>query len=133
MRETSPVSRIYTPRMSTALQMVEAALRPSPLSSPREPVATDEQRHSAERFSKFVKKYSDRLLVNDSGRSKSHARRPRGRRAREALRNPENKDELNLEWVGPAPWDTRIGGDGIPKFLCDVMVSLISGHLHVSC
>lgn len=119
--------------MATASQMVEAALRPSPLSSPREPVATDEQQCSAERFSKFVKKYSERLLVNDSGRSKSHARRPRGQRARKALRNPDSKDELNLEWVGPAPWDVRIGGDGTPKFLCDVMVSSISGYQHVRC
>ena len=114
--------------MSTASQMVEAALRPSSLSSPRGLVTTGEQECSGERFSKFVKKYSERLLVNEGNRSRSHARRPRGRRAREALKNPDSNNELNLEWVGPAPWDVRIGGDGTPKFLCDVMVSSISGY-----
>lgn len=119
--------------MSTASQIVEAALRPSPVSTPRETVATVEQECSGERFSKFVKKYSERLLVNEESRNRSHARRPRGRRAREALKNPDSNNILNLEWIGPAPWDVRIGGDGTPKFLCDVMVSSTSGYQIVSC
>lgn len=133
IRETTSSSYIFTPKLSTASQMVEAALQPSPLSSPRELVTTDDQECSGERFSKFVKKYSERLLVNEASRSKSHARRPRGRRAREALKNPDSNNELNLERVGPAPWDVRIGGDGTPKFLCDVMVSSVPGYQFFTC
>ncbi|KAG0624463.1 hypothetical protein M758_3G249800 [Ceratodon purpureus] len=130
MRGTTSGSYIFTPKMSTASQMVEAALRPSPVSSPHESVvATAEQECSGERFSKFVKKYSERLLVNEESRSRSHARRPRGRRAREALKNPDSNNEINLEWIGPAPWDVRIGGDGTPKFLCDVMVEGLARQL----
>lgn len=36
-------------------------------------------------------------------------------------RNGE-REEIDLQWVGPAPWDKAVGGDGVPKFLCDTMV-----------
>ena len=32
------------------------------------------------------------------------------------------RDEVDLRWVGPAPWEKAVGGDGVPKFLCDTMV-----------
>ncbi|XP_024388476.1 uncharacterized protein [Physcomitrium patens] len=130
IRETvpaTPAGYIFSPRMGSATEMVEAALRPSPPSSPLEPVGTVKQETSSERYAKFVKKYSERLLVNEESRSRSRARRPRARRARESLKNPD--DALNLDWVGPAPWDVRIGGDGTPKFLCDVMVEGLARQL----
>ena len=37
--------------------------------------------------------------------------------------NGNERVDIITEWQGPAPWDPSIGGDGYPKFLCDVMVS----------
>ncbi|CAK7324222.1 unnamed protein product [Dovyalis caffra] len=33
------------------------------------------------------------------------------------------------DWQGPPPWDMSLGGDGCPKFLCDVMVEGLAKHL----
>lgn len=121
--ETNPIGNIFAHKMGNATVMVEAAINFSTSLSPRDSSASEQQEQSSHRYEKFVKKYSDRLLVNatDERKSSSHARRPRGRRAREALKNKDAKEE-DLNWVGPAVWDIRIGGDGHPKFLCDVMV-----------
>uniref|UniRef100_A0A0A9AY51 Uncharacterized protein n=1 Tax=Arundo donax TaxID=35708 RepID=A0A0A9AY51_ARUDO len=41
--------------------------------------------------------------------------------------NAKCKEMLDggTEWQGPAPWDPSIGGNGFPKFLCDVMVRVL--------
>ncbi|KAK4277590.1 hypothetical protein QN277_015567 [Acacia crassicarpa] len=33
------------------------------------------------------------------------------------------------EWQGVSPWDPSIGGDGCPRFLCDIMVEGLAKHL----
>lgn len=40
----------------------------------------------------------------------------------------EQSDDIG-DWQGPPPWDLSLGGDGYPKFLCDVMVEGLAKHL----
>lgn len=131
-QEKTSVSHIVTHKMGVATEMVEAALHPSPTSL-QTSVDSERQRDPLWRYSKFMKRYSECLLASGENCSKSRVHKPRARRAREGLKNGEARDEL-LNWVGPAPWDVMIGGDGKPKFLCDVMVcvldsSLFSGYI----
>ncbi|GAU21140.1 hypothetical protein TSUD_10560 [Trifolium subterraneum] len=73
---------------------------------------------------KIVKKHGDRILLKESDRAPKTSKKKRKKQLpingipRE--KNLENFDE----WQGTAPWDPLVGGDGYPKFLCDVMVSI---------
>lgn len=65
---------------------------------------------------------------------KESDRKPRvSRRRRERRSSVNTKDreqfETNGDWQGPASWDPEFGGDGCPKFLCDVMVEGLARHL----
>lgn len=69
----------------------------------------------------IVTKYSEKIILTESDA------KPRTSRRKEKLKIPANakcKDKVDCssEWQGPPPWDPSIGGDGYPKFLCDVMV-----------
>jgi uncharacterized protein len=69
----------------------------------------------------IVTKYSEKIILTESDA------KPRTSRRKEKLKIPANakrKDNVDCssEWQGPPPWDPSIGGDGYPKFLCDVMV-----------
>ncbi|PNY12916.1 putative exonuclease mut-7 [Trifolium pratense] len=73
---------------------------------------------------KIVKKHGDRILLKESDREPKTSKKKRKKQLpingipRE--KNLENFDE----WQGTAPWDPLVGGDGYPKFLCDVMVTI---------
>jgi uncharacterized protein len=69
----------------------------------------------------IVTKYSEKILLTESDT------KPRSTRRKEKKKLPTNasckdKVDISTEWQGPPPWDHSIGGDGYPKFLCDVMV-----------
>ena len=69
----------------------------------------------------IVTKYSEKILLTESDA------KPRSSRRKEKPKlatNVKCKDKVDCstEWQGPPPWDPSIGGDGYPKFLCDVMV-----------
>ncbi|CAG7895933.1 unnamed protein product [Brassica rapa] len=34
-----------------------------------------------------------------------------------------------MDWQGPPPWDSSLGGDGCPKFFLDVMVKGLAKHV----
>ncbi|CAJ2674747.1 unnamed protein product [Trifolium pratense] len=78
---------------------------------------------------KIVKKHGDRILLKESDREPKTSKKKRKKQLpingipRE--KNLENFDE----WQGTAPWDPLVGGDGYPKFLCDVMVEGLAKHL----
>ncbi|GAU21139.1 hypothetical protein TSUD_10570 [Trifolium subterraneum] len=78
---------------------------------------------------KIVKKHGDRILLKESDRAPKTSKKKRKKQLpingipRE--KNLENFDE----WQGTAPWDPLVGGDGYPKFLCDVMVEGLAKHL----
>ncbi|KAL9437009.1 hypothetical protein AB3S75_022951 [Citrus x aurantiifolia] len=44
------------------------------------------------------------------------------------VRKEKRLDDIG-DWQGPPPWDLSLGGDGYPKFLCDVMVEGLAKHL----
>jgi uncharacterized protein len=69
----------------------------------------------------IVTKYSEKILLTESDT------KPRGSRQKEKQKLPTNarckdKVDISTEWQGAPPWDCSIGGDGYPKFLCDIMV-----------
>ncbi|WVZ62961.1 hypothetical protein U9M48_012648 [Paspalum notatum var. saurae] len=76
----------------------------------------------------MVTKYSEKILLTESDT------KPRPSRRKEKLKistNAKCKDKVDCstEWQGPPPWDPSIGGDGYPKFLCDVMIEGLAKHL----
>lgn len=72
------------------------------------------------------RKFGERLLVNGEGSSKFARRKPKTRRGR--VIEKSNQQEVH-SWFGPPPWDPSCGGDGSPKFLCDVMVEGLAKQL----
>ncbi|KAG2633334.1 exonuclease mut-7 homolog [Panicum virgatum] len=76
----------------------------------------------------IVTKYSEKILLAESDT------KPRSSRRKEKPKlatNVKCKDKVDCstEWQGPPPWDPSIGGDGYPKFLCDVMIEGLAKHL----
>ncbi|XP_066389818.1 uncharacterized protein [Miscanthus floridulus] len=76
----------------------------------------------------IVTNYSEKIILTESDA------KPRTSRRKEKLKIPANakcKDKVDCssEWQGPPPWDPSIGGDGYPKFLCDVMIEGLAKHL----
>ncbi|KAL6005638.1 hypothetical protein ACLOJK_006208 [Asimina triloba] len=77
---------------------------------------------------KIVRKYSERILLKESDR-KPRASKRKARKASEVLNGRKESSEYSSNWQGPPPWDPSLGGDGGPKFLCDVMVEGLAKHL----
>ena len=116
-QEKASMGIVVSHKMGIAKEMVEAALHPPFL---LDSVPFEKQEYFSLQYAKVVKRYTEKLLVGEDSPRKTRVPRPRGRRARQALKNPDAKRDWN--WIGPAPWDVRIGGDGKPKFMCDDMV-----------
>lgn len=73
----------------------------------------------------IIRKYSDKILLKDSDREPKFARKKvkKVRNSSAGMTHKERQLESIDDWQGPPPWDLSLGGDGRPKFLCDVMVS----------
>ncbi|KAK3126942.1 hypothetical protein QOZ80_7AG0565550 [Eleusine coracana subsp. coracana] len=76
----------------------------------------------------IVTKYCNKILLTESDTKLCNSRR------KEKQKLPTNarckdKVDISTEWQGPPPWDPSIGGDGYPKFLCDVMIEGLAKHL----
>lgn len=79
-----------------------------------------------ESFSKMVRKYGEKLLLRESDRAPKMSKK-KGKRQSSAGVILKGKRLDNIgDWQGPPPWDLSSGGDGCPKFLCDVMVNTLS-------
>ncbi|KAK7275710.1 hypothetical protein RIF29_16832 [Crotalaria pallida] len=78
---------------------------------------------------KVVKTYGDRILLKVSDK------KPKTSKKRGKKQSPingickEKHSEQSDEWHGTSPWDPSVGGDGYPKFLCDVMIEGLAKHL----
>ncbi|CAM6017089.1 unnamed protein product [Sphagnum balticum] len=124
-------SKIYPSMRGSATEMVKAALGCSALFS-RSFKATADQSGLPPKYAKFVKKYSERLLVTvlkeGANKASSH-QRARGYHSRKTLKDKDAQEVEDWDWVGPAPWDVAANGDGIPKFLCDIMVEGLARQL----
>ncbi|XP_057950829.1 uncharacterized protein LOC131145650 isoform X3 [Malania oleifera] len=78
---------------------------------------------------KIVKRYGDKILLKESD-SKPRISKKKVKRTSSAGLNSKEKLLKNFDgWQGPPPWDSSLGGDGCPKFLCDVMVEGLAKHL----
>ncbi|XP_044503232.1 uncharacterized protein LOC123223858 isoform X2 [Mangifera indica] len=82
-----------------------------------------------ESFSKMVRKYGEKLLLRESDRAPKMSKK-KGKRQSSAGVILKGKQLDNIgDWQGPPPWDLSLGGNGCPKFLCDVMVEGLAKHL----
>ncbi|CAI9762500.1 unnamed protein product [Fraxinus pennsylvanica] len=76
----------------------------------------------------IIRKYGDRILLKDSDR-KPKTSKKKVKKSSAGLMCKEKRPEITDDWQGPPPWDPALGGDGSPKFLCDVMVEGLAKHL----
>ncbi|KAL5719116.1 hypothetical protein ACHQM5_011940 [Ranunculus cassubicifolius] len=79
-------------------------------------------------LSKLVGLYSEKLMLKESDRSPKPSKKKKKRHLSDKLRDKEAHINSN-DYSGPYPWDSSLGGDGYPKFLCDVMVEGLAKHL----
>lgn len=70
----------------------------------------------------IITKYSDKILLKDSDRKPKFAKK-KVKKSSVGMIHKQKLLESVDDWEGPPPWDLSLGGDGRPKFLCDVMVS----------
>ncbi|KAK1361152.1 3'-5' exonuclease domain-containing protein [Heracleum sosnowskyi] len=75
----------------------------------------------------IIRRYGDKIVLKLSDR------KPKGSKKKEKRQtssyNKEKRSENIDEYEGPPPWDMSLGGDGCPKFLCDVMIEGLAKHL----
>ncbi|CAN1170679.1 Exonuclease mut-7 homolog [Linum perenne] len=77
---------------------------------------------------KIVKKHSEKILLKASDR-KPRSSKKRGKRKPSTTQVTRENWIDDGSWEGSTPWDISEGGDGCPKFLCDVMVEGLAKHL----
>ncbi|KAI3519424.1 hypothetical protein L1887_08533 [Cichorium endivia] len=77
----------------------------------------------------IVREYGDRIILTESDGKPRTSRRKGKRKASTGFKCKEQRVYDTDEWQGPAPWDSLLGGDGTPQFLCDVMVEGLAKHL----
>ncbi|CAA0824706.1 3-5 exonuclease domain-containing protein [Striga hermonthica] len=76
----------------------------------------------------IVKKHGDKILLKDADRKPRNSKK-KSKKPPLGLEHKQKILDILEDWQGPAPWDPSIGGDGCPKFLCDVMVEGLAKHL----
>ncbi|KAG8080720.1 hypothetical protein GUJ93_ZPchr0007g5123 [Zizania palustris] len=79
-------------------------------------------------FTSIVVKYHEKILLTESD-TKVHSSRWKEKQKHATNGKCKEKFEGSTEWQGPPPWDPSAGGDGCPKFLCDVMIEGLAKHL----
>ncbi|CDP05028.1 unnamed protein product [Coffea canephora] len=76
---------------------------------------------------RIARKYGDKILLKDSDRKPKMSKK--GKRSSAGMTYKERLVQSVDDWQGAPPWDLSVGGDGCPKFLCDVMVEGLAKHL----
>lgn len=74
-----------------------------------------------------VNNFGEKLDVHETIRMKQTGKSRRRRGV--AQGGKLNQMEDILDWIGPAPWEASSGGDGRPKFICDIMVEGLAKQL----
>ncbi|KAK1304257.1 hypothetical protein QJS10_CPB11g00686 [Acorus calamus] len=80
-------------------------------------------------ITKIIRKYGGSILLNESDLKPRTSRRKGRKHYVVELKCKEKLIENSSEWQDPPPWHSSFGGDGNPKFLCDVMVEGLAKHL----
>lgn len=70
----------------------------------------------------IARKYGDKIMLKYSDRKPKTSKRKAKKSHAAAPQSKQTTSEIAEDWQGPPPWDPSLGGDGCPKFLCDVMV-----------
>ncbi|KAJ9174293.1 hypothetical protein P3X46_017332 [Hevea brasiliensis] len=76
----------------------------------------------------IVRKYGEKILLKESDRKPKSSKKKGKKRSSVAVCREKQLDDIG-DWQGLPPWDLSLGGDGCPKFLCDVMVEGLAKHL----
>ncbi|CAN8252181.1 unnamed protein product [Cochlearia groenlandica] len=82
-----------------------------------------------ENLLKIVRKYGEKILLKESDLLPKTSKKKTRRRANLRIVNTDKHLVGSVDWQGPPPWDSSLGGDGCPKFLLDVMVEGLAKHL----
>ncbi|XP_009401781.3 uncharacterized protein LOC103985711 isoform X1 [Musa acuminata AAA Group] len=79
-------------------------------------------------LSNNVRRHGEKIMLKESDKIPRTSRR---KEKKQSSGNAKNKEKLTCDedWQGPPPWDVSFGGDGSPKFLCDVMIEGLAKHL----
>lgn len=77
-----------------------------------------------EDLQKVVKSYGERIVLKESDKKPKISKRKGKRSSTMKVGCSEKQIVSDEDWLGPPPWDLSLGGDGCPKFLCDVMVNI---------
>ncbi|KAK6936654.1 3'-5' exonuclease domain [Dillenia turbinata] len=78
---------------------------------------------------KIIREYGERIILNESDRKPKSSRKKGKKKSSLEMPSKEKRVEILDYWRGPPPWDFSLGGDGFPRFLCDVMVEGLAKHL----
>ncbi|GKA00279.1 3'-5' exonuclease domain-containing protein, partial [Tanacetum coccineum] len=68
-----------------------------------------------------VREYGDKIELTESDGKPRTSKKKGKRKSSNGFTVKERRVDYIDAWQGPAPWDSLLGGDGCPKFLCDVM------------
>ncbi|CAK9318164.1 unnamed protein product [Citrullus colocynthis] len=84
--------------------------------------------HMDKDLQKIVKNYGEKIILKESDKKPRTSKR-KGKRSTMKVVHSEKQIVWVEDWQGLPPWDLSFGGDGCPKFLCDVMVEGLAKHL----
>ncbi|PWA95733.1 3'-5' exonuclease domain-containing protein [Artemisia annua] len=76
-----------------------------------------------------VREYGDKIVLTESDGKPRTSKKKGKSKSSNGFTVKERRIDYIDQWQGPAPWDSLLGGDGCPKFLCDVMVEGLAKHL----
>lgn len=79
---------------------------------------------------KIVRNYGEKILLRECDKAPKTSKKKGKKRSSVIVDSREKRLDDIGDWQGPSPWDLSLGGDGYPKFLCDVMVSKLF-HAHI--
>ncbi|KAL1820063.1 hypothetical protein ACET3Z_014932 [Daucus carota] len=123
---------IIKTRFCNALDMVQATITEFPQIIPAiqdSHLSRLSESHKAidDTVLRIIRRYGDKIVLKLSDRNPKGSKK-KGKKQTSSY-NKEKRSEVIEEWEGPPPWDMSLGGDGCPKFLCDVMIEGLAKHL----
>ncbi|MFS8013742.1 putative 3'-5' exonuclease domain, mut7-C RNAse domain, ribonuclease H-like superfamily [Helianthus anomalus] len=134
LREPDNSSRILRTRYCEAVEMVRATI----LEYPRRQLEASLKKSSWDSsiippmdytLLQIVRQYGDKLILTESDGKPRTSKKKGKRKSSTGFTCKEKQVDTIDDWQGPPPWDSLLGGDGCPKFLCDVMVEGLAKHL----
>ncbi|KAM7499795.1 hypothetical protein LguiA_024209 [Lonicera macranthoides] len=133
LEEPNTSYKILTTKFCEALEMIRDTTEfPHRLPAAEEVILRSSCRNTIpmnDSLFQIVRKYGDKIILKESDRKPRVSKKKGKRQSASMLIGKERRLENIDDWQGPPPWDLSLGGDGFPKFLCDVMVEGLAKHL----